>query len=131
MVGRFAVLVDVEAFPFHFLGGTQPDQDIGDLERHERDHGRPYDRDTYALRLYHELVPDGGGADLARDPVGDAGSTERLMVEYARRQRTECTAHGVHAEHIQRIVGVQPLLELVDAPQADEARAESDDECTG
>ena len=81
MVGRFAVLVDVEAFPFHFLGGTQPHQDIGDLERHERNYGRPYDRDTYALRLYHELVPDGGGADLARDPIGNAGPAERLIVE--------------------------------------------------
>ena len=50
--------------------------------------------------------------------------------EHAGQQRTQNAAHAVHAEHVQRVVGAQHLLQAVDAPQADHAGQQADDQRT-
>ena len=75
---------------------------------------------------------NGVKARLHLEPVVDeARSAERRRVEHAGQQRTEDAAHGMHAEHVQRVIGLQPALELVDAPQAYQAGGGADHERAG
>jgi hypothetical protein len=51
--------------------------------------------------------------------------------EDAGKERAEDSADRVHAEDVERIVGLDHLLEAADAPQADEARGNADHKGTG
>mgnify|MGYP003694379185 CR=1 FL=1 len=82
----------------------------------------------HAGRLDDELVADRVvGADLVRDVVVDALAAELRRREHAGQQRAQDAADGMHAEHVERVVGAEHLLEAVDAPQADDAGEQPED----
>ena len=68
------------------------------------------------------------GADLVRDVVVDALAAQARRREHAGQHRAQYAADGVHAEDIQRVVGAQQPLQPVHAPQADDAREQSEDQ---
>ena len=62
----------------------------------------------HAGALDDELVPDRVvGADLVRDVVVDALAAELRRGEDAGQHRAQDAADGVHAEHVERIVGAE------------------------
>ena len=78
------------------------------------------------------LLRDRRDSRVALHPVShEAGTAERGRNEHAGQQRAQDPAHGMHAEHVERVVDLQHVLEAVDAPQADDARGEADHERAG
>src|SRR3989344_3481417 len=131
-IGRLPMGGGVEALALFFRGNTQTHCQVGDLVGNSRDHTRPDDRDSHGLRLYQELRADASEALLHLEPVVvEAWSAEVRRVEHAGKQRSENSADRVHAEDIERVVGLEPALELVHAPEAHEARGSTDHERAG
>src|SRR5579862_563115 len=131
-VRPLAVGRDVEPLTLVFLADANPDDQLHDPERHERDQCGPRNDQEHRFELNLELLPDPGIAGLACHPVDDrAGASETRIVEYARGQRSENAAEGVHTEHIECIVGTDQLLQSRNAPETHRPDTEADDERTG
>ena len=103
------MLADVEAFALLLFGDAQADDEVDDLVRDERDDRRPDDRDR------RPPWPGSGTAPRCRDsrvvPVTQSctepGPPRIGRVEDAGQQRAEDAADGVHAEHVERVVGLE------------------------
>src|SRR5256886_6057217 len=122
----------IETFALILLAHTQPNRQIDDLVSDGGHHAGPDEGGDYALELDPQLGAHPRIADLAGDPVLDQpGPEKRRVVEYAREQRAENSADGVNAEHVERIIRTQQLLQAAHAPEAEKAGREPDDERTG
>src|SRR5262249_30208149 len=119
---------DIQTLAFLFLRHTQAHDQLDDVEGYEGDHSSPDEYHGYRLRLNEELRPDARIAGRALDPVDRlAGPTEGRGVEDASGECTEDSAESMHAEHVERVVSLDHLLQAGDAPEAHHTNAESDD----
>src|SRR5438552_6778358 len=119
LVRGFAVLRRVETEDFLALGDAQSDEDVDELQDHERHHGRVDDRRGHRDRLDAEL-----SWVAVREPVLSA-AVDRYGREDAGRERAPGAADAVDAEDVERIVDLEALREL-DRGVAEDAGSESD-----
>ena len=75
-------------------------------------------------------APDAGIADAcpSTQSVTKPGPPRIGRIEDAGHQRAEDAADGVYAEHVERVVGADHLLQARDAPEADDADDQADHE---
>src|SRR5260221_5249578 len=134
-ISRFAVRVDVQALAFLFLGDAQSHEEVRDLEGDEGHHTRPHEYHPDCLGLDPELSQDrvvGRGGYLAREPIDrKTRPTQGRRVEHPGEQGAQDPPDRVDAEHVERVVRTEKLLQAVHAPQAYEARGGSDHERSG
>src|SRR5438477_3908276 len=121
LVRGFAVLRGVEAEDFLALGDAQSDEDIDELQDHERHDRRVDDRRGHRDCLDAELP--GVAVD---EPVLRA-AVDRDGREDAGRERAPRAADAVHPEHVERVVDLEALGEL-DRGVAEDAGPESDED---
>src|SRR5436190_14670919 len=121
LVRGFAVLRRVETEDFLALGHAKPDEDIDELQDHERHDRRVEDRGADGDRLDAELSRVAGEEAVLRGAVhGDRR-------EDARGDRAPRAADAVHSEDIERVVDAEPLREL-DRGVAEDSGAESNED---
>src|SRR5207237_8581830 len=106
LVRGFAVLRRVETEDFLALGDAQSDEDVDELQDHERHHGRVDDRRGHRDRLDAEL-----SWVAVREPVLSA-AVDRYGREDAGRERAPGAANAVDAEDVERIVDLGALRDL-------------------
>src|SRR5207249_3866415 len=119
LVRGFAVLRRVEAEDFLALGYAQSDEDIDELQDHERHDRRVDDRRGHRNCLDAELP--GVAVD---EPVLRA-AVDRDGREDAGRERAPCAADAVDTEDVEGVVNLEPLGEL-DRGVAEDAGPETD-----
>nr|GEU28634.1 hypothetical protein [Tanacetum cinerariifolium] len=118
-----------EAFAFLFFRHAQTDHDIDQLEGNKGHDARPQDGGADSSCLHHHLTGDRViGRRLVGHVVEDTLAAQRWRSEHAGQDRTEDTAHAVHAEDVQRVIGAQQAFQTVHAPQADHASEQTHDQ---
>src|SRR5262245_13742571 len=126
LLQRFAMLGDVEALDLVLLRYPQRHHELDHLEDDEGGDARPHRRDGDAVELDQHLAAiafeQAGGAGRARR-IGERGDREHAAQQGAKR-----AADAVDAEHVERVVIVEFLLEPGAGPVADRAREQADDQ---
>src|SRR6185437_5602125 len=106
---RLAMLADVEAFALVVAANPEIDDRRSELERDPGAERAPGERHRDADDLHRELP------DIALPQPGNAGmggaGDHRGGGEHPRQQRAEDAADAVDAEHVERIVIAETLLE--------------------
>src|SRR2546423_14530462 len=121
LVRGFAVLRRVEAEDFLALWHAQSDEDIDELQDHERHDRRVHDRCTHGDRL---------DAELSRVPIRETvlrAAIDGDGREDAGRERAPRTADAVDTEDVERVVDLEAPGQL-DRGVAEDARAEPDED---
>src|SRR5436190_8154731 len=121
LVRGFAVLRRVETEDFLALGHAKPDEDIDELQDHERHDRRVEDRSADGDRLDAELSRVAGEEAILRSAVDRDGR------EDAGRDRAPRTANAVDPEDIERVIDTEALREL-DRGVAEDSGAEADED---
>src|SRR5258705_1412544 len=111
VVGAFGVLGDVEALAFYLNRGTQADDDIDDLVEDRRTDARPYQRRADAPGLRDHLRREVVVGDLAGGVIHDARATEGRIHQDAGAERADDAADAVDAEHVERVVVAERVLD--------------------
>src|SRR5215216_5366197 len=121
VVGALGVLGDVEAFTLGFDVDAQTDDDVDHLVKDRRTDARPHQRGTDAPELRDHLGGEVVFADLARGVVHHAGTAERRIYQDAGAERADDAADAVDAEHVERVVIAEGVLDHGAEEQADDA----------
>src|SRR5436190_23396251 len=119
LVRGFAVLRRVETEDLLALRHAKPDEDIDELQDHERHDRRVEDRGADGDRLDAELSRVAGEEAILRSAVDRDGR------EDPGRDRAPRAADAVDSEDVERVVDTEPLREL-DRGVAEDSSAEAD-----
>src|SRR6266446_5397659 len=111
IVSALRVLGDVETFALHLNAGAQADDDIDDLVEDRRADARPHQRGADAPGLRSHLTDEIVVRDLADGVVHDPGAAERRVHQDAGAERADDAADAVDAEHVERVVVAERVLD--------------------
>src|ERR1700712_400692 len=119
VVSALRVLGDIEAFTFGLDVDAQADDDVDHLVEDRRTDARPHQRGADAPGLRDHLGSEVVVRDLA-DRVGhDARAAEGRIHQDAGAERADDAADAVDAEHIERVVIAERVLDHGAEEQAD------------
>src|SRR6266704_1000285 len=119
VVSALGVLGDVETLALHLNASPQPDDNIDDLVKDRRADARPHQRGADAPGLRSHLTDEIVVRDLADGVVHDPGAAERRIHQDAGAERADDAADAMDAEHVERVVVAERVLDHGAEEQAD------------